>query len=107
MRRLLLAMIMLCGFVLFSASDAKAQDISRQCWNTPVPDGWIVYDQIHDPFVCDGNVVQGNNVWLITRYNNRLRNDVLFVCNPLHFGGQGTGVPSGWEISNYLTDNFR
>jgi hypothetical protein len=72
-----------------------------------VPDGWIVYDMIHDPFTCGGNVVQGNNVWLITRYNNRLRNDVLFVCNPLRFGGAGTGAPSGWTIQNYLTDNFR
>lgn len=107
MRRLFLAMIMFCGLVLFSATDAKAQDVTRQCWNTPVPVGWIVYDHIRDPFVCGGNVTQGNNVWLIARYDNRQRNDVLFVCNPIKSGAPGGGLPPGWAVQNTLTDNFR
>jgi hypothetical protein len=108
MRRLLFTMALLCGFVAFSASSAKAQEETRrQCWNSPVPVGWIVYDHIRDPFVCGGSTTMGNNVHLLTRYDNRRKDDILFVCNPIRSGAPGNGLPPQWSIQNFLTDSFR
>lgn len=107
MQRLFLAMIMLCGLVAFSASNAKAQQQTTMCADTPVPVGWVVVNHYHDSFICNGAFTNGNNVWVIERYDNRQRNDVMAVCNPIRSGAPGGALPPGWSVQDQIQDNFR
>lgn len=107
MRRLFLAMIMVCGFVAFSASSAKAQETRQQCANQPVPVGWIVVNHVRESTICNGGFTGGNNVWILQRYDDKRRDDVMFVCNPIRSGAPGGALPSGWSIQDFLDDSFR
>ena len=109
MRRLFLPLIMVVGFMILSASSAKAQTVQNMCAGTPIPAGWIVIDIVHVPFIC-GNPINplSMNVWVIERFDNKLRDARMVVCNPIRSGqAPGFGLPSGWVIETDLNDPIR
>jgi len=86
---------------LLSAGPASAQtgDVQTICANTPIPTGWIKTDDFNSPLICGMPFNPFDlNVWIIQRYDNKHRNDLMIVCNPPR-----PGVPAGWAIDSIFT----
>ena len=106
MRALLVRLMLLAAFVVFLSANTKAQDVTTICAGTPIPVGWVLVTDEHNPFLC-GNPInpQVYNVLVIQRFSTMTRGAQMTVCNPVQSGAPG-GVPAGWGVRTTLWDPF-